>query len=83
VRLPGDPQAQAGQAPHAELAGENDKVPGNLFAALGNVVPTHLYDQQLRLAVGLDPLSGERVDDGEDGLPEGVLGGVAPLSDRP
>ncbi len=42
----------------AELAAENDKVPGNLFAALRNVQPSHLYDADLREAVGLDPVTG-------------------------
>ena len=31
----------------AELASDNDKVPGNLFAALSNVVPSHLMDRDL------------------------------------
>jgi tRNA 2-thiocytidine biosynthesis protein TtcA len=67
----------------AELAAENDKVPGNLFAALGNVVPSHLYDQALRSAVGLDPVSGERVGVVENVLPADVLGDAEPLADRP
>ena len=42
-----------------ELTQENDKVPGNIFAALGNVKPSHLLDQALRASVGLDPQTGE------------------------
>lgn len=38
----------------AELAAENDKVPGNMFAALQNVVPSHLMDRSLRALAGVD-----------------------------
>lgn len=44
----------------ANLAAENDKVPGNIFAALGNVKPSHLLDRALRESVGLDGQTGER-----------------------
>jgi len=44
----------------AELSAENPKVPGNIFAALGNLVPSHLLDPAVRAAVGLDPVTGER-----------------------
>ncbi len=37
-----------------ELHGENPTVKGNLFAALGNVRPTHLLDRDLWAALGLD-----------------------------
>ncbi len=43
----------------AELAAENDKVPGNMFAALQNVVPSHLMDRSLRERAGLDGVTGE------------------------
>ncbi|HVU03187.1 MAG TPA: tRNA 2-thiocytidine(32) synthetase TtcA [Polyangiaceae bacterium] len=36
-----------------ELAAENPNVRGNLFAALGNVRPTHLLDRELSRALGL------------------------------
>jgi tRNA 2-thiocytidine biosynthesis protein TtcA len=39
----------------AELSAENPNVKGNLYAALGNVRPSHLLDARLREAVGLDP----------------------------
>lgn len=40
----------------AQLEGENDKVMGNLVAALGSVVPTHLLDRALlRRLTGEDP----------------------------
>lgn len=45
-----------------ELAGENDKVPGNIFASLGNVKPSHLLDKALREQVGMDPQTGETVE---------------------
>lgn len=38
----------------AELHAENPNVKGNLFAALGNVRPSHLLDAKLREAMGLD-----------------------------
>lgn len=43
----------------ADLSSENDKVPGNIFAALGNVKPSHLLDKALRESVGLDGQTGE------------------------
>ncbi len=43
----------------AELAEENDNVPSNIFAALGNVRPSHLLDKALRASAGLDPETGE------------------------
>lgn len=42
----------------ASLQAENDKVRGNIFAALRNVVPSHLLDPDLRRRCGLDPQSG-------------------------
>ena len=45
----------------AGLAAENPKVPGNLFAAMRNVRPSHLMDAALREAVGLDGVTGEDV----------------------
>lgn len=42
-----------------ELADENDTIPGNIFAALGNVKPSHMLDKALREAVGMDPETGE------------------------
>lgn len=58
----------------AELEGENEKVPGNIFAALRNVKPSHLLDQQLRAAVGLHPKTGERTDglSRQDAVEQGV-----------
>ena len=38
----------------ASLAESNANVPGNLFAALSNVRPTHLLDGDLRDALGID-----------------------------
>ncbi|MEC7949203.1 MAG: tRNA 2-thiocytidine(32) synthetase TtcA [Myxococcota bacterium] len=38
----------------AELAEENGAIPGNLFAAVQNVRPTHLMDPKLRAAMGVD-----------------------------
>jgi len=37
-----------------ELGSQNANVPGNLFAALSNVRPTHLLDADLRGALGID-----------------------------
>jgi len=36
-----------------ELSAENENVRGNLFAALGNIRPTHLLDRELSSALGL------------------------------
>ena len=38
----------------ADLAAKNANVPGNLFASLCNVRPTHLLDTDLRTALGID-----------------------------
>ncbi len=46
----------------ATLSDDNDKVRGNLFAALGNVKPSHLLDKRLRERCGLDPESGAPLD---------------------
>jgi len=43
----------------ATLSADNDKIPGNIFAALGNVVPSHLLDPAVRLGAGLDPVTAE------------------------
>jgi len=50
----------------AGLHAENDKVKGNLMAALGNVRPSHLLDPELRRRCGLDPWSGAPLEPGED-----------------
>lgn len=57
----------------SELHAENDKVKGNVFAALGNVRPSHLLDKELRAATGLDPLSGAPMS--ETGEAAGGTGG--------
>jgi tRNA 2-thiocytidine biosynthesis protein TtcA len=44
----------------AELARENDNIPNNLMAALGNVRVSHLLDRQL---YGDSPMSGDQSDD--------------------
>ncbi|MCB9664712.1 MAG: tRNA 2-thiocytidine(32) synthetase TtcA [Alphaproteobacteria bacterium] len=41
-----------------ELHAENDKVRGNVFAALSNVKPSHLLDPQLRELAGVEALTG-------------------------
>ncbi len=41
-----------------QLAADNPDVPANLFAALGNIRATHLYDRALREALGIDEASG-------------------------
>ena len=38
----------------AELAAENPNVPGNLFASLGNVRPTHLLDRKIHRETAAD-----------------------------
>lgn len=43
----------------AELERENPKLRGNLYAALGNVRPTHLYDTALLAALGLAEAVGD------------------------
>jgi tRNA 2-thiocytidine biosynthesis protein TtcA len=52
----------------ADLAADNDKIPGNLFAALGNVVPSHLMDTDLRRIVDAASAAGEAT-----GTDEGVV----------
>ncbi|MEZ4239187.1 MAG: tRNA 2-thiocytidine(32) synthetase TtcA [Myxococcota bacterium] len=42
----------------AEWTAKNPKVRGNLFAAIGNVRPTHLLDRGLWARLGLDALTG-------------------------
>ncbi len=51
----------------AGLQADNDKVRGNIFAALSNVVPSHLLDQDLRRRCVLDPQSGAPVVDDAEG----------------
>ena len=46
-----------------ELHAENNNVRGNLFAALGNVRPTHLLDRELSQRLGLGPDSAVEHDD--------------------
>jgi len=41
-----------------DLNSANPKVKGNIFAAIGNVRPSHLLDTALRSASGLDPITG-------------------------
>jgi tRNA 2-thiocytidine biosynthesis protein TtcA len=43
------------------LHAENPKVKGNMMAAIKNVSPSHLLDQDLRILAGLDPITAERV----------------------
>ncbi len=43
----------------AGLAAENPKVPGNIFASLRNVRPSHLLDGAIREQAGLHALTGE------------------------
>lgn len=42
----------------AELEADNPNIKGNMMAAMQNVVPSHLLDQRLRVAAGLDPITG-------------------------
>lgn len=42
-----------------DLHADNPKVKGNMFAALRNVKPSHLLDASLRVAMGLDGITGE------------------------
>ncbi len=56
----------------SDLHAENPNVRGNLFAALGNVRPTHLLDRDLSRVLGLAPSSrpdDERVDPKVEGAP--------------
>ncbi|MCA9513731.1 MAG: tRNA 2-thiocytidine(32) synthetase TtcA [Myxococcales bacterium] len=67
----------------AALHAENPKVKGNLFAALGNVRPSHLLDRKLWKKLGIDAPSGkdeflrgiEGEDEGGCGAGEGALAG--------
>ena len=43
----------------ASLEATNDKIRGNMFAAMGNVRPSHLMDARLRELAGLDAVTGE------------------------
>ncbi len=52
----------------AELAEENPAIPGNLFAAVQNVRPTHLLDPSLRAAMGVDIENGVPTGSVEDAL---------------
>ncbi|MFT6147168.1 MAG: tRNA 2-thiocytidine biosynthesis protein TtcA [Myxococcota bacterium] len=38
----------------ADLTAQNEHIPGNLFASLSNIRPTHLMDRALRTALGID-----------------------------
>jgi len=49
-----------------ELHAENPNVRGNLFAALGNVRPTHLLDRDLSRALGLSGNAAEPSDPAEE-----------------
>lgn len=44
----------------------NDNVKRNLLNAIGDVRPSHLLDQSLRQACGMDPITGESVPNDED-----------------
>ncbi|HEX9052085.1 MAG TPA: tRNA 2-thiocytidine(32) synthetase TtcA [Anaeromyxobacter sp.] len=60
----------------AELSREHPTVKGNLLAALGHVVPSHLLDRELARAVaatGADPWLDEEDDDSGCELPAGVI----------
>jgi tRNA 2-thiocytidine biosynthesis protein TtcA len=65
-------QRQRVKALIAELHAENPNVRGNLFAALGNVRPTHLCDRQLAAALGLEEARG--ADPTIDGLSQSTVG---------
>ncbi|HEX7670521.1 MAG TPA: tRNA 2-thiocytidine(32) synthetase TtcA [Polyangiaceae bacterium] len=56
-----------------ELHAENPNVRGNLFAALGNVRPTHLLDRDLSRALGLVPSESEEGVSVRHGSELGVL----------
>ncbi|MBL8785361.1 MAG: tRNA 2-thiocytidine(32) synthetase TtcA [Deltaproteobacteria bacterium] len=58
----------------SELHADNPAVRGNMFAALGNVRPTHLMDRKLHAAIGLDLMVGR--DEGVDAI-EGGGGGCS------
>jgi tRNA 2-thiocytidine biosynthesis protein TtcA len=55
------------------LNDQNPTVRANVFAALGNVRPSHLFDVELRRAMGVD----EAVEEAPSG---GVANNVVPLS---
>jgi len=59
----------------SRLDAENPHVKGNIFAALGNVKPSHLLDMELRKKCGLDPQSGAPLaapgSQGQDPAPAG------------
>jgi tRNA 2-thiocytidine biosynthesis protein TtcA len=55
------------------LNDENPTVRGNVFAALGNVRPSHLFDVQLRRLLGVDEAH-------EDAASGGVANNVVPLT---
>ncbi|MFO0749930.1 MAG: tRNA 2-thiocytidine(32) synthetase TtcA [Myxococcota bacterium] len=52
------------------LNAENPAVKGNIFAALGNVRPTHLLDKKLHARLNLGVFSG--IDEGVAGLEDGL-----------
>ena len=59
-----------------ELHADNPNVRGNLFAALGNVKPSHLLDTELRALAGESAFRG--LDEGVDALEDALgLGGCA------
>jgi tRNA 2-thiocytidine biosynthesis protein TtcA len=61
----------------SDLHAENPNVRGNLFAALGNVRPTHLLDRELSRALGLE----DPVDEGE--APRGAPATPEPAAKEP
>lgn len=50
------------------LRGLNPNAKQNILNAMGDVRPSHLLDQNLREACGMDPTTGEIEDDSSDGL---------------
>lgn len=62
-----------------ELTRENPHVPGNLFSALTNVRPTHLFDKELWAKLGLWAAEGPEVQ--EEGVQHLVQLGLGPLPD--
>jgi tRNA 2-thiocytidine biosynthesis protein TtcA len=61
-----NPQRQRIKQMIGQLRGENDNIPGSLFAALGAVRPGHLLDLELRRQMGIDEAT-------DDGLQPGAL----------
>jgi tRNA 2-thiocytidine biosynthesis protein TtcA len=57
-----------------QLATDNPNVPGNLFAALGNVRLSHLLDRQLRSRAGMDLDGRFSVDPGGPALLHATIG---------